>query len=245
LRIATWTIDRRTSEASAQTVVERIAEATPDIVCLAQAHEGSLASLIADAGGHVICDRGADWGGETATSRKLALWSKAPWRERAELPGPSSLGGAISAITDTDLGAVRVVGVCTPSPFASPGGTLPRPPHWSMHIAYLEALGVCLKALHRSQPTLIVGAFNQFMPLTWGAWPAHHALTAALSGFGIVTQGDIPPTGEQAIDHVAVSKHFRARSVGGLSRVAADGKPLTDQFGVLVELERGGVQIFD
>lgn len=245
MRIATWTIDSRAAEVAAQIVVERIAETTPDIVCLAQAHEGSLASLITDAGGHVIYDCGADWGGETATSRKLAPWSKASWRERAELPGPSALGAAISAVTDTDLGAVRVFGVCTPSPFASPGRELPRPPHWSMHIAYLEALGVWLKALHRSQPTLIVGAFNQFIPLTWGAWPAHHAVTAALHGFGIVTQGDIPPTGEQAIDHVAVSKHFRARSVRGLSRIAADGKPLTGQFGVLVELERGGVQIFD
>ena len=246
MRIATWTIDRHAPEtAAAQTLLERIAAETPDVVCLTQAHEGSLASLVARLGGEVVFDRGATWGEEQPTSRKIALWSKAHWRDRIEMAGPSSLGGAISAITETDLGALRVVGVCAPSPFASPGGKLPRPPHWSMHIAYLEAFGVSLKALDRRQPTIIVGAFNQFVPLTWGAWPAHHALMAVLNGFGIVTQGDIAPSGEPTIDHIAVSKHLRASAVRGLNRFDSKDKALTDQFGVLVDLESGGVQVFD
>ena len=97
-------------------------------MCLNEAHEGSLASLAADVGGEVLFDRGADWGGETPTSRKLALWSKTPWRDRLDMDGPCSLGGAISAVTETDLGSLRVVGVCTPSAFTSPSGRLPRPP---------------------------------------------------------------------------------------------------------------------
>ncbi|MEP7210007.1 MAG: endonuclease/exonuclease/phosphatase family protein [Alphaproteobacteria bacterium] len=242
MRIVTWNIERKAPESAAsRTMLARIATLEPDIVCLTEAHEGSPASF----GGHALFDVGASWGGEAPSERKVALVSRTPWRDVTPLPDLSALGGAISATTDTDLGPVRVVGVCTPHHFASPGGALPRPPLWSMHIAYFKALGAALEGMGREQPTVIVGDFNQFLPLVWGSWDAHHALTHALRHFSVVTQGAIEPVGEPTIDHVAIGKQLRAAKVESLDRFNESGQALSDHFGVAVDLESGGVQIFD
>ncbi|MBI1361243.1 MAG: hypothetical protein GC155_13280 [Alphaproteobacteria bacterium] len=242
MRIITWNFGRHAPDTpEARTMLDRITAAKPDVVCLTKGYETSLAAL----GGHVISNAGASWGPAAPEERKVILWSKSPWRDPLDLGALTALGGAVGALTDTDLGLVRFIGIATPNPFASPEGKLPRPPQWSMHISYLEMLGETLKRLDLSTPTVIVGDFNQFVPLIWGAWSAHHALNAALHGFGILTQGDIAPIGEHTLDHVTVTHHLRAGDISGLSRFAEDGAALGDRFGVVVDLESGGVQIFD
>ncbi len=242
MRIVTWNISRHAPDTpAAREMLERIMAAAPDVVCLTLGYETSLAAL----DGHVISNAGASWGPEAPGERKVVLWSKTPWRDPLDLGALAAVGGAVGAITDTDLGPVRFIGIATPNPFASPNGKLPRPPQWSMHISYLETLRQTLKRLDLSMPTVIAGDFNQFVPLIWGAWPAHHALNAALHGFGILTQGDIAPIAEHTLDHVAATHHLRAGEISGLSRFGDDNVTLSDRFGVVVDLESGGVQMFD
>ncbi len=242
MRIVNWNLSRHAPDTpEAAVMIARIRNADPDLICLTKAYEDSLA----DFGGHQLSEAGASWGGERDGERKLVLWSRAPWRESVVLPGPNALGAAISAVTDTPLGPLRVVGVCTPGPFASPGGRLPRPPQWSMHIEFLATLGPMLKDLDRTTPIVIVGDLNQFVPLVWGSWAAHHAFNAAMRGFDILTHGDIAPIGEPTTSHVAVSGVLRAEAVRGIGRFDDAARAVSDQFGVDVTLAVGRIQVFD
>ena len=93
-------------------------------------------------------------------------------------------------------------------------------------------------------PLVVAGEFNQVMPLSQGSWEAHHALNAALRRLAVVTGGSISGTGEGGTAHVAVSSQLRARRVTGIDRMSG-GQALTDQPGVTVELEAGGLALFD
>jgi hypothetical protein len=245
MRILNWNFARRTPESwQAGVMVERIRDAAPDIAVLTEAHETSLTLL----GGHVLSDAGVRWGGETETERKVLLWSKQPWREPTHYAALSAIGGAVSGITETPLGDIRVLGVCTPHNFAAPETMEPRPPLWSQHIAFLEALGQTLEALPPGPPLVIAGNFNQSLPLAWGSWQAHHALVAALSGYPVLTKGDINPLNELTINHIAAGPSLRAGSVRAISRFDSEDKPLSDTFGVVADLETGGpggVAVFD
>lgn len=242
MRLVNWNVQRRGPDAPRPGLaLERIAAQSPDVVCLTEAHP----QLLGPMGGHLLTDRGMSWGGEAADQCKVLLWSRNPWRETKTWPDLSALGGAVSGVTETDLGEIRVVGVCTPHHFASPNGALPRPPLWSMHLDFLDALKVALDGLDRSSPLVVTGAFNQFLPLLWGTWKAHHRLKSALRGLRVATEGEIPPGEELTMDHVATSKQLRASDLRAIDRFDADSRPLSDHFGVLVELALSGVTIFD
>lgn len=244
MRIVNWNFARHAPGSwQADGLVERIKTAGPDLVCVAEAHEGSLGDL----GGHTLSDRGVMWGEEVDSERKVAVWSPNDWTDRIDLPGLSELGGAIAAQTETPLGRMHVVAVCMPYNMAWPkeAGFDQRPPPWSQHLAFLERLTPVLQGLDKDIPTILLGDFNQFVPLNWGSWEAHHALNATLDGLHIVTNGAIDPIGEQTVDHVAISHHLRAASVEGLSQYTNDGRALSDHFGLLVRLEAGGVRLID
>lgn len=244
MRIVNWNLARHAPGSwQADGLVERIKAASPDLVCVAEAHEGSLSAL----GGHTLSDRGVLWGEEVDSERKVAVWSPNDWTDRLEVPGLSELGGAIIAQTETPLGRMQVVAVCMPYNMAWPkeAGFDQRPPPWSQHLTFLERLTPALQGLDKDIPTVLLGDFNQFVPLNWGSWEAHHALNAALDGLHIVTNGAIDPIGEQTVDHVAISHHLRAGSVEGLSQYTDDGRALSDHFGLLVKLEAGGVRLID
>jgi hypothetical protein len=248
MRIVNWNIGRRTpGGGEAATLLNRIAALAPDVVCLTEGHAGSLSDLPGAGAGFVLSDMGASWKGDAEDERKVLLWSRMPWNDVTPLPSLSALGGGVTGVTDTPIGPVRVFGLCAPYHMAWPAVEEERPTPWSLNIAYFQALEAVLKEVDPELPVVLVGDFNQFVPLASGNWEAHHALNAALHGYAVVTRGDVAPTKEQTLDHVAVSNHprLRATAVQGVDRFDTTGKPLTDQFGVLVELEGGGVQIFD
>ncbi|MDZ4761299.1 MAG: endonuclease/exonuclease/phosphatase family protein [Alphaproteobacteria bacterium] len=245
MRIVTWNVSRRTPDSTeAQAVLKRVRAEQPDVVCLTEAREGFLSDW---ADGDALSDAGARSKGDAETERMVILWSRRPWSNRTPIPELSALGGAVSAVTETPIGPVRVIGICAPYHLVWPERSLERPPAWSQNIAYLQTLGLALKASGKDLPTVVAGKFNQFVPLSSGSWAAHHALNSAMSGFSIVTRGDLAPIGEQSLDHVAVSSRprLRALSVRALDRLDAAGRPLTDHFGVVIELEGGAVQMFD
>lgn len=83
-----------------------------DILAVTEGDAGIL-----PAGGHVI-DAGTDWGYPLPKSRpgrrKVLLWSRRPWtpvfdRLQEALPG----GRLVAGVTETPVGEVTAVGVCT------------------------------------------------------------------------------------------------------------------------------------
>jgi hypothetical protein len=242
MRLITWNLGRHAPDtAQSRLMLERIAAEAPQVVCLTHAYASTPAPL----GGHVISDTGASWGKEADGEVKVALVSQAPWSDVMKFGALSDTGAAVSGVTETDLGPIRFVGICTPHHFASPGGVLPRPPLWSLHISYVQALQPALKDIDRTHPVVVVGDFNQSLPLVWGDWAAHHALMKALHGFHVATEGAIPGANEPTTSHVALSRGLRPSRIRGLSRFDADGVAVSDHYGVAADIEPAGIAIFD
>lgn len=244
MRIVNWNLARHAPDAwQGVELTSRIKAARPDLLCVTEAHTHSLNEL----GGHVLTDRGVLWGEEIETECKVALWSANEWTDETPLPGLSELGGAIFARTISPLGPLQVVAVCMPYNMAWPknAGFDSRPEPWSQHLAFLERLKPVLAGLDKDIPAVVLGDFNQFLPLNWGSWEAHHALNDTLGGLQIVTSGAIEPVGEQTVDHVAISHQLRAASIEGLTRYTDDDRAFSDHFGIVVRLEAGGVRLVD
>ncbi|MBI1339219.1 hypothetical protein GC169_03260 [bacterium] len=248
MRLVTWNMaGHKPDSPHAIEAMARIAELAPDIVCLTDAHEGSTAPL----GGYRASDIGAVWGADAASARKVVIWSRTPLEEIERDDALSRLGGLVSGLTQTPLGTVRLIGVCLPHHMAwrpEPGSDeapSSRPAPWTLHVSYLERLQEVLAAMRAGPPSVIAGAFNQFLPLVWGSWAAHHALKAALGPFGVVTSGDLAPMREPTVNHVAIDLDLRADAVMGIDRMSADGEALTDHAGAAVDLVAGGIQIID
>lgn len=243
MRVLTWNFARHApSDWQSGMMVERIRSLAPDIICLTEAHETSLATL----GGHVLETRGAYWSASADSERKVLLWSRSPWVDAIDLPDVAAVSGVVSAVTEGPLGPVRVVGVCIPYHMASPYGAEVRAKPWSMHMAYLEALAPALQRLRADgRPVMAIGDFNQRVPVEWGLTDVRAKFEHTFTHFDFVTRGDLPEIGEPSVDHIAVTREFRAKRILGLPRFDAEGKALSDHFGVFAELEPGGVQIFD
>jgi endonuclease/exonuclease/phosphatase family metal-dependent hydrolase len=244
MRIVNWNINRNAPQSwQGQTIAARIAELGPDAVCLTEAHQGSLDALP----GHVISTAGVSWANDkTASERLVLLWSRTPWRDVAELPQLSAIGGAVSGVTDGPLGPVRVVGLCVPYTQASPVGVEPKIKPWTHHVEFLDLLAPVLAGMRSGPPLVVLGDFNQQEPEKWGLHEARAAFDRAFAHLDIVTKGDVRGMAQPAIDHVAVSHELRGKRVEGFSRMAEKG-PLSDPPHdlIFVELEAGGVQIFD
>jgi hypothetical protein len=247
MRIVTWNLGRSPAETPAAVeVIRRIAAERPDIACMTETQAGSPAGLnTGGVDGHVIDEAGARLKGDAETDRKVVLWSKEPWRDVVRWPHLSELGGAVSGITTSPLGPVRVIGLCAPWHMAWPANAQTRPLDWEMNTAFFERLKGVLKDIDAGKPLVVCGRMCQYVPLSRGNWTAHHAMTSALSGLGLATRGDIPPTSEQTTDHVAISSQLRASEVRLLDRKDAGGDVVAEDAGVLVALQAGGVAIFD
>lgn len=212
---------------------DRIFAGDPDVVCLSEAD-----TSVALPEGHAISAKGPD-GGE------LLLWSRTPWSETIDVAPLLEFGAAAGGVTSGATGPVRVIGVHVPNWRANLPGKEPRAANWELHIAFLEQLAALLRALPDDMPLIIAGEFNQQIPLRWGLQPVQRAFDDAFQGLSMITRGDLPPMNAPSTQHIAVSKSLRARRVRGLDRFDGSGRPFADQPGVFVELEAGGVQIFD
>ena len=211
----------------------RIREAAPDIICLTEAHEGSLDDL----DGHVISAAGRVWSKTNAAERKVLLWSLNDFSDVVYGSAETGTESLVSAITETALGPMRFVGVCIPYHMAAPPGAQPKPKPWSIHLAYLQGLKEFLAGLDANIPTVIAGDFNQRIPRSHTPHPVHDALLDAINGYQVATEGAIAGIGEAAIDHIALGPGLTLEHVFGISNIAADGKRLSDHFGVAADLD--------
>jgi endonuclease/exonuclease/phosphatase family metal-dependent hydrolase len=85
-------------------------------------------------------------------------------------------------------------------------------------------------------PSIIAGDFNQRIPRIHTPHAVHAALLDAIGGYRVATEGAIPGINKASIDHIAHGPELAAEHVFGISNIAADGKHLSDHFGVAADL---------
>lgn len=235
MRVLTWNIERKRPRSwQGQELSRRIASAEPELICLTEAYEASLA----DCGGYSISTAGVVWSPVREGERKVLLWSREAWEEPDPIDAKAVAAGAcISAVTRTSIGRVRVVGVCMPYRFAAPLGMHPKPKVWTQMIAFLDAFAPVLAAMRsRGLPTILIGDFNQFLPRIGGSKAAEAALAEVMRDMVVATEGPIPVVGRPAIDHVVHTKDLRSSNLVGLDHHMPDGRRISDHFGLTVEL---------
>jgi hypothetical protein len=242
VRIVAWNMEGSVvGDARATALLARIEAAAPDVAVLLDAPRAALSGWP----GAALVDPGARWRGDKPDGCKVVVWSRTGWRDVRLWPELSALGGAVSGVVDADIGPVRILAVCTPYNMAWPEAAEQRPARWSLHVTYLAALKEAIASLDDDLPLVLVGEFNQSVPLAIGTWEAHHALSAVLKRLAVLTRGDLPGAAEAHTVHVATGSTFRARRVEAIDRRGPDGVAFADHPGVLVELEPGGLTLFD
>lgn len=110
-RVLTWNLERRKPESGpGAAALEFLFDLNPDVMVLTEARTTMPAR-----GSHVLwCEPPlGSWMG--SDERKVLMWSKQPWVE-VDRVGVSGLDNTrfVSAVTDTPVGPLRVVGVCVP-----------------------------------------------------------------------------------------------------------------------------------
>lgn len=229
MRIGTWNVQWASPGARGDEVRALVEGLTLDIFV---GTEVTLAVL--PRGGHVI-DAGDDWGYSLprADRRKVAMWSREPWRDvavpdLAEMPG----GRCAIGMTTTAEGPLTVVGVCVPWGGAHVASGRKDRRRWEEHQAFLVALREVLFQI--DGPVVVAGDFNQRIPRGHQPSGMFDLLMETLCGLRIVTAGEHGPTA--LIDHVAHS----VKLVGEVVEIIDNGgtkSRLSDHLGVVVRLE--------
>jgi exonuclease III len=229
IRIATWNVEWATlGTLRGARVAESLASAG-DVLVVTECTLGILPA------GHIV-DAGDDWGYRVPdpTRRKLALWSKWPWRDVDPVGDPDLPSGRfVAATTSTPIGDLRVVGVCIPWAAAHVSSGRRDRRQWEEHAQYLRALPDALAS--QSQPFIVAGDFNQRIPRRQQPEHVYDLLLASLGGLHVATSGDTESG--QLIDHIAMSEVFTTSSFELIPASDHSG-PLSDHAGVSLMLER-------
>ena len=232
MKVVNWNVQWATPDsARSPEILRRIQALDPDIICLTETD--------ADFGlehGHVICAL-PDYGmGVRGRRRKVALWSRNPWRPAVGLGGAALVPGRfVSGVTDTPIGPLTVLGVCIPwagSRTVRFGG---KQRQWQDHEEYLDGLKRLLAPMGRPRVVLL-GDFNQRLagksnvPLR-----LREKLRQALPTAMTVTTVDTEFARRRTIDHIAVSDDLTAGIVDTIDNWDGDRR-LSDHFGVVADL---------
>ena len=146
--------------------------------------------------------------------RKVILWSREPWQSVDDV-GADSLppGRFVSGITQTSVGAVRVVGVCIPwfGSRTEARRKSERKQRWEDHAQYLAGLRELL-ARDSATRLIVMGDFNQMMgPGSRAPETLQRALREVFPpGMSIATAA-LTFQGRGSIDHIAVSEDSGGR----------------------------------
>ncbi|WP_159715943.1 endonuclease/exonuclease/phosphatase family protein [Geminicoccus flavidas] len=235
VRIVLWNIAwRRRQSPAGRVIADVIEQHAPDLVCLTEAHTDFLPN------GHLIHAR-ADYGYPLKEGRrKVLLWSRQPWTGIDDL-GDERLppGRFVAGTTETQLGSLRMIGMCVPWPAAHVAtGRKDRRP-WEDHLVYLQGLSDILAREDHAERTLVVGDVNQFIPRKRASLRAFQALTDAIPPFlRLATEGAIPELDQPAIDHLWHTADLRTVRVGALPGHDPDGRALSDHVGLFIEIQQ-------
>ena len=237
IRVGTWnTRWAKPSSTNGNIISNQLATSGCDVLCVTE----GFASIL-PAGGHVI-DAGEDWGYPIYEGRrKVLLWSKQPWTPHIDAVGSADLpsGRFVAGSTETLSGTrLTVVGVCIPWSGAHVSGGRKNRTKWQDHEAWLAGFAELRSRIPNSR-TIVLGDFNQGIPKKrWVPYRTHEALVGAFEGFQFATQGELPE-GQTLIDHIAHTPDLTRDSIGIWNKNAADGKCLSDHFGVWCDFSTG------
>lgn len=233
--IAIWNVEwRKARSRNADILRNRIFEKQPDIICLTEAYT----NFLPDFGYRIEAD--PDYGyPKTDGRRKVILWSKQPWQDVDQI-GDSELptGRFVSATSSTPIGQLDVIGVCMPWHSAHVTTGQKDRQRWDDHLSYLSGLRRVLDK--RTRRTVVVGDYNQTIPKTRAPQRVYNSLyNTILNRLSVPTVGRIAPLDILAIDHLSHTNDLHAKSVTGLSNLDAQGREISDHFGLHIILENG------
>ncbi len=233
LSLATWNMQwKAPGSAAARLMLERLAGAAPEIICLTEAYRDVLSGL----GGYQL-EAEADYGYPiVAGRRKVLLWSRTPWTGSDGI-GAASLppGRFVAGRTSTALGEIDVIGVCIPWRDAHVSSGQRNRAAWEDHCAYLAGLGSIFAK--REGPKIMLGDYNQQVPRSRTPRAVFGALEQALgTHLQIATSGPLLPLGLSSIDHVALSRELEAAGITALDHRDHAGKLISDHFGVAAQI---------
>lgn len=237
LNIVLWNIEfRESGSPDGRELQKRIMECSPDIVCITEGYPDFLELP------HLVV-AGADYGYPNRDGRrKVMLWSRTPWVD-ADPSGDSDLppGRYVAASSATAVGPIRVHGICIPWAQAHVhSGRRDRRP-WDEHRQFVAGLGRMLRSEDPSRATLVLGDYNQRLPRRYTPMEVHRELQAAFpSSLRCATEGAIEPLRKASIDHLHHSLDLEMAFVRSLSNVGPSGRPLSDHFGLHIQLRRAG-----
>ena len=234
LKVVNWNIERRSLQAwQAASLISEIAEFVPDLVCLTEAHETSLAML----GGHTISHVGYRSAHKKPSERLVLLWSSAPWRQVIIPEKLQNLGGLVAGITNLGGEDVLCLGLCIPYHMAKLASEQKTRP-WHHHKTFLKQAAPWLRTQIGECPVIVVRDFNQRIPRKYGSREAYDLLMQVFDSFEIVTRGELAPRGGLTIDHIGLNGGLKAARIEVRSRFSHDGRPRSDHFGIFAELRR-------
>jgi len=233
ISVVVWNIQFKTRASwQGREIRTRIAACEPDIVCITEGHPDFLdlphrVEAIADHGYPNADDR-----------RKVLLWSRERWAgidQTGDIALPT--GRYISAQTSTALGEVAVHGLCIPWRDAHVRTGRRDSAPWTEHVRYLRGLARILATTREMQRVVVLGDYNQRLPRRHAPERVHAEFIAAFPPtLRCATTGVIAPLGRRSIDHLHHGSDLAVVSVKGLCDTDADGRLLSDHFGIHVEL---------
>ncbi len=231
-RLLTWNLERKkANNPRGAEALDYVFGLDADVMVLTEART----SMPLRGGYAIWCEppSGSHFGEE---ERKVLMWSKEPWSsiDRVGIDGLDDTR-FISAMTQTPIGELRVVGICIPWHMAEvtyPTGEKRKP--WEMHLRYLEVFEALVASL--DGPTVIAGDFNQQIPrIAYGRKDAAAALIRTFVSVDVITAGHIVGTRGPGIDHIAISGQLTAMRVWGWAN-DVNGNRLSDHDGAVCEL---------
>ena len=234
LRVVNWNVEWATprSERSPE-ILRRIGEQRPEIVCLTETDY----LLLCGFGGYAISAR-PYWGQSVVNNRrKVLLWSLQPWTD-VDDSGSDTLppGRYLAGVTETSVGRVRVIGVCIPWSHSRTKRFAGDRQAWQDHEDYLDGLASLL-ARSPTRRAIIVGDFNQPIAQRSNV-PAdlRAKLRCAIPPYMTIATAGLGYRGKRAIDHIVLGADLVAESLGVISNLRDDGKPLSDHFGIVANI---------
>ena len=228
ITVGTWNAEWATPNTKAgPRIAEIIQQTLPDIFVLTE----GCADLLPKSG--FIIDGGTNWGytPRDERNRKVLAWSKHPWSSVDQIGHPGLPPGRfVAGNTQTDIGEIRVIGVCIPWQSAHTTTGNKNRKHWEDHKTYLTHLAPLITS--QGTPLIVAGDFNQRIPKARQPQQIYEALIDSFKTLSMATiQNAEPPL----IDHISHSEHLTPESLSII--------PDSDQIGRLSD-HRGAIVRF-
>lgn len=225
LTIGVWNVQWAKPGSKRGVLVASALEAlSPCLVCVTEGYRdlfparGSVIASSADYG--YIADK---------NRRKVLLWSASQWREVDDVGSPNMPSGRfISGITATAIGPTRVVGVCIPWSAAHVSTGRKDRRRWEDHLQFLSGLATVVVNLARDVPTVLLGDFNQPIPIARQPLAVYSALQSALGRTLKVHTGRVAQSAPALIDHIATNDRLKCVSLAVRMPQNAIGRNLSD-----------------